>query len=186
MRRLQFLASPIDATHATVLINILSPHSRGTVQIVSSNPSVPPNINLNMYSDGPGGGGAAAVGTAFTDANLAVSAYKILANSVGGTGNVIFPSAAQYAVAGDQGLFAAAQSPEGLTIQDHYCGTASMALSSATGVVDGNLNVFGVKNLMVADLSAAPVIPDGNTAYSAYMIGLGAAAILGEATPPAL
>ncbi len=186
VRRLQFLATPIDATHAAVLINILSPSSRGTVQIVSSNPSVPPNIDLNMYSDGPGGGGAAAVGTAYTDANLAVSAYKILANSVGGTGNVVFPSAAQYAVAGDQGLFQAAQSPEGLTIQDHYCGTASMALSSATGVVDGNLNVFGVKNLMVADLSAAPIIPDGNTCYSAYMIGLGAAAILGESTPPAL
>ncbi|PGZ61913.1 hypothetical protein COE58_09150 [Bacillus cereus] len=30
-------------------------------------------------------------------------------------------------------------------------------------VVDGFLNVFGTKNLKVADLSVAPILPDGNT-----------------------
>ncbi|EEK80200.1 hypothetical protein bcere0009_8630 [Bacillus cereus R309803] len=30
-------------------------------------------------------------------------------------------------------------------------------------VVDGFLNVFGTKNLKVADLSVAPILPDDNT-----------------------
>jgi choline dehydrogenase len=39
-------------------------------------------------------------------------------------------------------------------------------------VVDGFLNVFGNKNLKVADLSIAPILPEGNTALAAQMIGL--------------
>jgi choline dehydrogenase len=42
------------------------------------------------------------------------------------------------------------------------------------GVVDGFLNVFGTKNLKVADLSIAPILPDGNTSMPAQMIGLNA------------
>lgn len=42
------------------------------------------------------------------------------------------------------------------------------------GVVDGFLNVFGTKNLKVADLSISPILPDGNTAIPAQMIGLNA------------
>ena len=42
------------------------------------------------------------------------------------------------------------------------------------GVVDGFLNVFGTKNLKVADLSVAPVLPDGNPSIPAQMIGLNA------------
>lgn len=42
------------------------------------------------------------------------------------------------------------------------------------GVVDGFLNVFGTENLKVADLSISPILPDGNTALAAQMIGLNA------------
>ncbi|WP_313889288.1 GMC oxidoreductase [Peribacillus sp. TH24] len=45
------------------------------------------------------------------------------------------------------------------------------------GVVDEFLNVFGTKNLKVADLSVAPILPDGNTSIPAQMIGLNACKI---------
>ena len=42
------------------------------------------------------------------------------------------------------------------------------------GVVNACLDVFGTKNLKVADLSIAPILPDGNTSLAAQMIGLNA------------
>jgi choline dehydrogenase len=46
------------------------------------------------------------------------------------------------------------------------------------GVVDGFLNVFGTENLKVADLSISPILPDGNTALAAQMIGLNAVSFI--------
>jgi choline dehydrogenase len=42
------------------------------------------------------------------------------------------------------------------------------------GVVDGHLNVFGTKNLKVADLSISPILQDGNNTLPVQMIGLNA------------
>ena len=49
-----------------------------------------------------------------------------------------------------------------------------MAQTIQEGVVDGFLNVFGTKNLKVADISISPILPDGNTSIPAQMIGLNA------------
>jgi len=57
---------------------------------------------------------------------------------------------------------------------EHYGGQCKMAKSIQEGVVDGFLNVFGTKNLKVADLSVSPILPDGNTTLAAQMIGLNA------------
>lgn len=54
----------------------------------------------------------------------------------------------------------------------HFGGNCRMARSIQEGVVDGYLNVFGTKNLKVADLSISPILPDGNTALPSQMIGL--------------
>ena len=48
------------------------------------------------------------------------------------------------------------------------------------GVLDGFLNVFGTKNLKVADLSISPILPDGNTSIPAQMIGLNAVRFIRE------
>ena len=48
------------------------------------------------------------------------------------------------------------------------------------GVLDGFLNVFGTKNLKVADLSISPILPDGNTSIPAQMIGLNAVRFIQE------
>ncbi|WP_256865502.1 GMC family oxidoreductase [Paenibacillus sp. 32352] len=57
---------------------------------------------------------------------------------------------------------------------DHFGGQCRMGKNIREGVVDGFLNVFGTQNLKVADLSVAPVLPDGNTSIPAQMIGLNA------------
>lgn len=53
----------------------------------------------------------------------------------------------------------------------HWTGTCRMAPLDQGGVVDSHGNVYGVKNLVIADDSIAPFIPDGNTAACAFMIG---------------
>lgn len=63
---------------------------------------------------------------------------------------------------------------------EHYGGQCRMGRTIQEGVVDGNLNVFGTKNLKVADLSIAPILPDGNTSIPAQMIGLNAVRFIRE------
>ncbi len=52
----------------------------------------------------------------------------------------------------------------------HWTGTCRMAPRDQGGVVDKYGQVYGVENLIVADDSIAPFIPDGNTAACAFMI----------------
>ncbi len=45
-------------------------------------------------------------------------------------------------------------------------------------MVNEYLDVFGTKNLKVADLSISPILPDGNTSIPAQIIGLNTARII--------
>lgn len=173
-RRLQFDAASGGPGVSQVLGFLLSPNSRGTVQIVDKNALTQPLINLNMFSDG-------SFATNGTDANLAVTAYKLLAKSVG-IGNMISPAPPQFA--SDFLLFQAAESAT--VAESHIIATCRMGTSKANGVVDGNLRVFGTKNLYVVDASAIPVMPDGNICYAVYALALGASVLLGVPVPPAL
>ena len=60
----------------------------------------------------------------------------------------------------------------------HFTSHCKMAPLSAGGVVDGNMLVYGTRNVFVADNSICPVIPDINTAAPAMMIGLRGSEIL--------
>lgn len=173
-RRIQVVGLNIGANLARVLVFLLNPNSRGSIKIVSKSPFIPPNIDLNMYSDGD-------VLTNGTDANLAVTSYYLLQNAVG-AGNVLFPS--DYS--SPQALLAQAQTLDGMTIESHISSTTQMGTSPSNAVVDGNLRVFGVKNLMVCDMGVVPELPDGNTCYCVYLLALGLANILGAPVPPAL
>ncbi|MFF0831090.1 GMC oxidoreductase [Brevibacillus sp. NPDC003359] len=62
----------------------------------------------------------------------------------------------------------------------HYGGQCKMDKSILEGVVDGHLNVFGTTNLKVADLSIAPILPDGNTSTPAQIIGLNSVRFIRE------
>lgn len=60
----------------------------------------------------------------------------------------------------------------------HSLGTCKMAAESNMGVVDDDLNVYGVKGLKAADLSIAPGNVAGNTMNAAVVIGEKAADII--------
>ncbi len=170
IRRVQIALANLGTT-TEFLGFILQPHSVGSVQIVDPNPLIQPLINLNMYSDGP-------VTEQGTDAYLAVSFYKILKMIADKLDvNLLFPPLAHFA--DDDLLLADAMSLASLVVEYHASGTARMSTSPETGVVNGNLEVFGVRNLMIVDNSVVPLIENGNTAYQAFVLGLGAAQLLG-------
>ncbi|KAI0104647.1 GMC oxidoreductase [Nemania sp. FL0031] len=60
----------------------------------------------------------------------------------------------------------------------HSIGTAKMAPREQKGVVDGDLNVYGVKGLKVVDVSIVPENVGANTNNTALMIGEKAADII--------
>lgn len=154
---------------------ILEAKSRGSVKIVSIDPLTQPIIDLNYYSDGD-------VSVPGTDAYTIVSFLKTLrdyAIITGGT--VISPSPSDFA--SDATLLAYAKA--NVIMKNHIVGTTRMADSIENGVVDGKLRVFGVTNLYVADIGVCPRPTDGNTCFSAYVIGLNCAKILGIKVPPA-
>lgn len=172
VRRIQIVGLDVGNNIAQLIGFMLQPSSHGSIEVVSSDPLIPAKVNMNMYSDG-----------SFTDvgsdAYMTVSYYKLvqaIAQAAGET--VIYPSAGQYAQ-GDAGLFQAALSPAALTVASHIVGTARLGTSIQNGVVDGNLNVFGTQNLMIADVSVMNPIVSGNTCIGAYVIGAVAAEILG-------
>ena len=106
-----------------------------------------------------------------------VSYLKIIKSVAQANGGMVLsPSPAAYV--NDATLFAAASSPDLLSIEHHISSTARMSKSIADGVVDGNLHVHGIKNLMIVDLSAALTF-SGNTCLPVYVMALVAADILG-------
>lgn len=172
VRRIQIVGLDVGNNIAQLIGFMLQPSSRGSIEVVSNDPLIPAKVNMNLYSDG-----------SFTDvgsdAYLSVSYYKIaqaIAQAAGAT--LLYPSPAQFAQ-GDAGLFQAAISPSGITISSHIVGTARMGTSIENGVVDGNLNVFGTKNLMVVDASVENPITSGNTCLGVYVVAAVAAQILG-------
>ncbi|KAI1437343.1 GMC oxidoreductase [Xylaria sp. CBS 124048] len=60
----------------------------------------------------------------------------------------------------------------------HALGTAKMGPRDAMGVVDNDLNVYGVKGLKIVDISIAPMIVAANTGNTAFAIGEKAADIV--------
>lgn len=69
---------------------------------------------------------------------------------------------------------------ENVTTTWHSLGTLAMKPREQGGVVDPGLNVYGVKNLKVADLSICPANIGANTYSTAIVVGEKAALICGE------
>lgn len=176
IRRVQIINVPIGGDLVQALPAITNPASRGSVTLASSNPFLQPNVVINLFTDGP-------VSTPGTDAYLQVSFYKIIKAAAEASGNTVFyPTPADYA--SDATLLAAAQAD--VVIQSHIVGTARMGTNISNGVVDGNLKVFGLKNVYIGDNSIEPQSGNGNVCYPAYIIGLVLCQVLGVPTPPAL
>lgn len=169
-------ALEIPPTGVTLSAVDVTPHSEGSVTIASADPFVSPRVDFNFYSDG-------LFTTPGTDAYKAVQFYRTYVKNVETALQADFPGAvvayptpAMYADNTNAQLFAAALNT--FLVTYHAVGSARMSLTPATGVVDGNLRVHGVKNLRCADNSVVPVIEEGNTAYEAFVIGLELARII--------
>lgn len=111
------------------------------------------------------------------DSQRIIAAYTIWDAAITAAGyTMLYPSSAQVAAA-DVALVNIARSIA--TNSGHWSGTCKMDNDPSVGVVDSNLHVHGVDNLMIADTSIFPIIPDANTCYSAYYAGVQAARVLG-------
>uniref|UniRef100_A0A6C0C6U0 Glucose-methanol-choline oxidoreductase C-terminal domain-containing protein n=1 Tax=viral metagenome TaxID=1070528 RepID=A0A6C0C6U0_9ZZZZ len=107
---------------------------------------------------------------------------KEVANAAGEF--VIFPPASDYPspfgpAPDDSLLLADAKNNANLAIQSHITGTTRMATSISEGVVNGDLDVFGLKNIKICNLGVAPVPPDGNPCLATYYIAMNLANKLG-------
>ena len=69
-------------------------------------------------------------------------------------------------------------------VTDHWSGSCRMGLVPTGNVVAGNLHVYGVKDLMVADNSIFPIVPDGNTSFPCMVVGKQAARFVVDELSP--
>ncbi len=188
-RRLQLIGLPVPsllpiqdifinnwifyATKSTNVMSIalvdLTPKSTGTISVAHSDPEAYPSIQFNPLDN-------------IDDLNFMIDnyikAYNIFVEArkldPDGVYKLIYPSEEIFNLSNEEqkrnalaDFVRASYNPF-----DHYGGQCKMARTIEDGVVDGFLNVFGTENLKVADLSISPILPDGNTALGAQMIGL--------------
>ena len=183
-------AIPSAANALSVISFMLSPRARGSVEIVTTDPFTPPRLVSGFYQDGAYGGTTAP----FSDTHRAVDILRQIANwSLHWTGKMpVYPPREFYPLAeygayggaaANTALLEAAAKSSSLVAAYHNSGTCRMGGSIASGVVDGNLDVYGVKGLSCCDCSVTPEIQDANTAHAMYALGLRKAAIEGADVP---
>src|SRR5215467_9488827 len=143
--------------------NVVQPKSRGRISLTGSDPADPVRIEANYLSD---------------PANrTALFACLELCREIGNSG-ALRPFVGPEVIPGDL------QVPElEKYIRDtafsfwHQTSTAKMG-RDAMSVVDGDLRVYGVKNLRIADGSVLPRVTTGNTMAPCVIIGERAAEII--------
>lgn len=143
-----------------ILLIYLQPHSKGMIQIQSSDPNRDALVDNNYLGDP-------------LDTKAFIAAIREYIVPLNDGFKKVDP---RYAL----------QSPDLDTINDddalakfindnfththHWTGSCSMGHSIDDGVVDGYGRVFKASHLIVADISIAPTQPDGNTNYGAYAV----------------
>jgi choline dehydrogenase len=150
---------------------VLNPSSSGTITINTPNLTDQPKLDMNFFSDG-------SVNTPGTDSYLVVSFLKLIKQAAVASGQVVLaPSNDMYPAPwgpapDDTKLSLYAETSSGFYLSSHISGTTRMGTNISNGVVDGNLNVFGLSNVKICNLGVAPQMPDGNPCLSTYYIAL--------------
>ena len=198
-RRLQLLGVPVPifVPNAEVFINnwgfnpanssnIMSigicdvnPTSRGEITVAHSDPDAAPSLEFNPLQNPEDL--TYIVNQYIETFNIMMKAREL---DPDGLYNVVYPPESIFNLPNEEEKrnLLASYAEASYTNFSHFGGQCRMGRTIQEGVVDGFLNVFGTKNLKVADLSIAPVIPDGNTAMAAQIIGLNAVRFIqGEA-----
>ncbi|MFJ8235441.1 GMC family oxidoreductase [Ureibacillus sp. NPDC094379] len=154
-----------------------NPRSRGTILAAHSDPEAYPSVNLNPLQDP-------------NDLEFMIDQYieihKIMKRAreldPEGIYKLVYPAEDVFKMTNKAKKRAEIAKYIKATYRNiqHFGGQCRMARSIQEGVVDGHLNVFGTKNLKVADLSISPILPDGNTSIPSQMIGLNAVRFIRE------
>jgi len=143
--------------------NVVQPKSRGRIRLTGSDPADPVQIEANYLGD--------------PDDRKAAFACVELCRKIGNS-NALRPFVKREIMPGNL------ERPELETyIRDsafsfwHQTSTAKMG-RDAMSVVDGDLRVYGVKNLRIADGSVMPRVTTGNTMAPCVIVGERAAEII--------
>ena len=166
----------------SISIYDLKPKSRGSIMVTHSDPEAYPSLDLNPLADP-------------NDLNFMIDQYINVYNIMkkarkldpDGIYKVVYPSESIFELADETEkrrlLANYVRASYGNTA--HFGGQCRMGTSIQDGVVDGFLNVFGTKNLKVADLSVFPVLHDGNNAMPVQVsAGLNAARFIKRTPNP--
>jgi choline dehydrogenase len=145
---------------AVVFYN-LNPASIGTDRLQDRDPLRVSDVSENLFSNPADLADIVAV---FRQQITALNTQLGIINPLY---TLIQPSLAT--IANDDALNAYIQ--DNLDHAHHWTGTCKMAPLNQGGVVDAHGRVYGTKRLRVADISVAPLQPDGNTAAPAYLVG---------------
>jgi choline dehydrogenase len=143
----------------------LHPHSRGWVELKSSEPRELPAVTLNLLSD------PADVETLRAGIRAARRIYRTEPQAAL-TGAELLPGSA---IDNDDALDAFIRDTANVAM--HPVGTCAMGQGDSA-VVDPELRVIGVEALRVVDASVMPTVPGGNTNATTVMIGEKAADLL--------
>ncbi|KAF9256773.1 aryl-alcohol oxidase-like protein [Marasmius fiardii PR-910] len=158
-------APPVPETgeFISLLVAVLSPSSRGSVKLATTNPFDPPLIDFGIYSNE-------------LDMKAQIQAMKMVDEV--------------FALPQFKGIFlgpypdlAAAKTDEqkadyarkNVGVYDHASCSVSMGPG---GVLDSHLKVKGVEGLRVVDASIFPVIPESNTQAPVYIVAERAADLI--------
>ncbi|KAF9259776.1 aryl-alcohol-oxidase from pleurotus Eryingii [Marasmius fiardii PR-910] len=137
----------------------VTPASRGSIFLTSSNPLVKPNIDFNFYD---------------SEFDLVVlrtavrSLQKFMSHEIWTRDGYLIGPTVDLQTDDEIDNYILHGTGPGL----HAVGTASMSKKGAQwGVVDPDLLVKGVRGVRIVDASVLPFIPAGHTQASAYMVG---------------
>lgn len=136
------------------LVLALNPDSNGRIDVVSKDPLVQVVLNTNLLS-------------AERDMNALMFGLRKTASAVKQLGfTMAFPN--DQILANDDTLKNFIRT---YLLEQYHISSAVKMGTQATGVVDGNLNVYGVKGLKVADIMIFPDTPTSHTGYNAMQVG---------------
>jgi choline dehydrogenase len=155
----------------SIAISDVNPKSRGTIMVAHSDPEAYPSVDLKPLSNQD-------------DLNFMIERYIETYNMIvrarqldmDGLYQVVYPDESIFLEPDENKKRAqlAAYARASYANFSHFGGQCTMGTKIENGVVNKDLDVFGTKNLKVADLSISPILPDGNTSTAAQMIGLNA------------
>ena len=151
----------LSGNNLIVGVSPIQPKSRGTVQIQSDDP-LKIELGDEEFLDNP------------ADLQLLMDTFKIYIKNIATKLNEIDPNykllSPTMDVINDDTLLEAFIR-QNLSLTFHEESTLRMSDSEVDGVTNFKGEVFGVKDLIVADNSIIPFTADGNTSAPAYLIG---------------